>query len=760
MDRKFIIGIGICLGLLLIYVISVFRHRKVKKEKYNQLKNLVENLKTYNNILKSNYKIKFPILYINMDKHVQRREYMEKQLKRVSSNYDRVKGFNGYDIKDTTEDDVNGVKFFNEYPLTKGEIGCCISHIMAIKKAYDSGEDAVMICEDDLLLDTVSLVGKTLNEIVEKAPEDWDLLQLSVAGTGDGSLERAYEKLKMNDTLTFIKRDSPNKILFWGTACYLIKRKGMEKILNVVYSESTDSKPVITLKKLGYNFPEYGASDYYLLDIVNTYSVLPCLFIVNNLSLPSTIHDDHTDSHIRFSLIILSYFKPILNQKQMIFAKTLFDMDDILSENNQPYFLACGTALGAYRENKFIEHDEDIDLGIFAENYNKNIEDKILKKFKLKSRLGSIESGYEINFTHPETNVDIDIFLHYRSPEGEAGGTHEGEPYIWCPSFFNLCDKAKNKMCRWKYNFEDVSPHSFMGREFNLPKPIEQYLKDSYGDWEHPKKYSYEEGLNSQYKNLITSDFGKEGIVPNHFVVWQYWENKPGKTKPAYIQACMNSVKSQCEKDEITYIELNPENVNKYIIIPSKWKNIKQIAHKADYLRAILLEKYGGLWIDTDVIAKDSLKPFVKDLETSDLCVFVNEKDEFEISIFNSRKNSPFMREWISKMDEKINVKNDFTWEEIGHDILYPMWRKWKVENKGIWRVKRYKANETCYPLPWYEWKKFFNRGNASFLQRKFQPLLALYNNVFPDWFKNMSHEDFVKYIYNFDTVIADIFRN
>ena len=52
-----------------------------------------------------------------------------------------------------------------------------------------------------------------------------------------------------------------------------------------------------------------------------------------------------------------------LNDKQKKFLTTLTDMADILEENNINYFLFAGTALGCHREKKFIEHDNDIDLG-------------------------------------------------------------------------------------------------------------------------------------------------------------------------------------------------------------------------------------------------------------------------------------------------------------------------------------------------------------------------------------------------------------
>ena len=77
-------------------------------------------------------------------------------------------------------------------------------------------------------------------------------------------------------------------------------------------------------------------------------------------------------------IILLIIFKKkqiesfyFLNEKQSKFKKTLEDMKKILDSNNVKFFLYCGTALGAHREKKFIEHDHDIDIGVLGTEFNK-----------------------------------------------------------------------------------------------------------------------------------------------------------------------------------------------------------------------------------------------------------------------------------------------------------------------------------------------------------------------------------------------------
>jgi hypothetical protein len=106
-------------------------------------------------------------------------------------------------------------------------------------------------------------------------------------------------------------------------------------------------------------------------------------------------------------------------------------MKKTLDENNQEFFLMAGTLLGCIRNHDFISHDGDIDIGIFYDNFNIDIINKIKesKKFTLTHILGKIENSYEMKFTHIN-NISIDIFLNYKINNN----------YYYHISFFGICD--------------------------------------------------------------------------------------------------------------------------------------------------------------------------------------------------------------------------------------------------------------------------------------------------------------------------------
>jgi GR25 family glycosyltransferase involved in LPS biosynthesis len=405
-----------------------------------------------------------------MDKNLDRKIYMEDQLKNIDVNFHRIKGLNGHNIENGK---IDGVNFKNNFNLSNSNMGCTLSHLKAVKTAYDYNLDIAIICEDDVNFITCSL-NPDIKYIISNAPKDWEIIQL---------ITNPYTQ-KNNNTDKYVKRHLQS---YYSTACYIINKAGMKKIIDYSYIDK-DQTFVLNKTKL----TPSGAADNYIYDIVNTYSYFPNVFSVNNTKLDSTIHTSHSASHIKNGSNYLNTFS-----KQIKFGKTLIDMNDILQKNGQRFLLSFGTLLGVIREGKFIEHDNDIDIGVFIDDYNQEVEEEILKKFKLKHRLGSLETGYEVSFTHSETNVNIDIFVYYTEKD-----------FIWSPSFFGLCDNAKNKMCRWKFSPFNLKKIEFLNRMFNIPDNPELYLTESYGkDWKIPKKFNYTQGLNGEYKNLIREDF-------------------------------------------------------------------------------------------------------------------------------------------------------------------------------------------------------------------------------------------------------------
>ena len=177
------------------------------------------------------------------------------------------------------------------------------------------------------------------------------------------------------------------------------------------------------------------------------------------------------------------------------FTKCLLDMKKILDKNDQEFFLACGTLLGCVRNNDFIVHDEDIDISIFYDKFDKNIKDKILesKRFTFVSSYGKIKDSFEISFRH-KYGVKIDIFISYKIKDNS----------YYYASFNGICDLKKEGYCKWITPIKDLCSITFKNKNFLIPSNSEEYLEGSYGkDWRVPRQFDYFEGLSGGYTNLI-----------------------------------------------------------------------------------------------------------------------------------------------------------------------------------------------------------------------------------------------------------------
>lgn len=196
-----------------------------------------------------------------------------------------------------------------------------------------------------------------------------------------------------------------------------------------------------------------------------------------------------------FKYKIINNFENKMTPKQLKFKECLSDMKKILDKNNQEFFLVYGTLLGQQREKLFIEHDGDIDIGIFKDKFNPDIKDKILesKKFKFRHDFGKLEDSYECTFIH-NNGVSIDIFLHY----------YIDKNYYYAPSFSGLCNNKKEGYCKWSHHINGLNTITFMNEKYKIPTNAHDYLIERYGkDWGVVKKFNYYQGLEGEYKGLL-----------------------------------------------------------------------------------------------------------------------------------------------------------------------------------------------------------------------------------------------------------------
>jgi GR25 family glycosyltransferase involved in LPS biosynthesis len=305
----------ICIIIVLFYfVYKILKISKFLEYFFGDNTDYSKKLKEYIDLI-DNINIKrinqIPVYYINMDKDIDRRQYMDSQLSNHFERYYRIPGVNGKLIKNKNHDIVDGIKFINEFKeLSLSEIGCTLSHLLAIKTAYDNGEEIACIMEDDVYMNLLNVQDESLDDFVKEINNnlDWEILKL-------------YHQISNNLSKNFIKIKDYILHLHqkgkytYSTVSYIINRKGMEKILS-----NMGNNPFYLLKKMSVT----GAADSILYDQAKTYTVNPSFIIPNNTDLDSTIHTDHTNDHLKTSFNTLKKYENRIIKKQKIPNQILF----------------------------------------------------------------------------------------------------------------------------------------------------------------------------------------------------------------------------------------------------------------------------------------------------------------------------------------------------------------------------------------------------------------------------------------------------
>ena len=213
---------------------------------------------------KSAFKLKgLPHIYwLNLDADVDRREYMEDQLEYWEvTNHTRISGYDGRDddpssyLKGRIPDNVNS-----------GELGCCMSHLKAIKEFYENSEDEYcIIAEDDISLELVRFWNFTWSEFFSLLPYDWDCVQMTSITTGDVHIK--FHLKFIND---------------FSAAFYLISRHHAAKVLkNHMRGDKW---------KLDQGVKPRAVSEDTILESGKTYTMPILLY---NMDFHSSIHQEH-----------------------------------------------------------------------------------------------------------------------------------------------------------------------------------------------------------------------------------------------------------------------------------------------------------------------------------------------------------------------------------------------------------------------------------------------------------------------------------
>ncbi|WP_080843967.1 LicD family protein [Cytobacillus gottheilii] len=164
--------------------------------------------------------------------------------------------------------------------------------------------------------------------------------------------------------------------------------------------------------------------------------------------------------------------------------QTLLYVKEAFAKIDHDFWLDYGTLLGAIRDNDFIAHDNDLDIGTFdiSEEKKNRLAEYLLSKGFTRFKQYIIDDVI-IEEAYDYKGVHIDFFYY-----------HQGENNkIWCYfceigpkiEFENFKDFQLAKGYTTNITtttFEGLMEYMFKGHSFKVPVNFDTYLKDNYGE--------------------------------------------------------------------------------------------------------------------------------------------------------------------------------------------------------------------------------------------------------------------------------------
>jgi glycosyl transferase, family 25 len=165
------------------------------------------------------------VILINLDRSTDRLARMRAEFARVGMSFKRFPGVPGTELPASVRPYFCGASGSVASPLRAGEVGCYASHLAVWHGivAGDYGSEAVLVCEDDLALPDKA--PELLEEVLARAPSDWDIIRLSSKMT-----RRVVPIRSLAESRTLVRfLRSPLE-----TGAYLITRRGASKLLRTI----------------------------------------------------------------------------------------------------------------------------------------------------------------------------------------------------------------------------------------------------------------------------------------------------------------------------------------------------------------------------------------------------------------------------------------------------------------------------------------------------------------------------------------------
>lgn len=194
--------------------------------------------------------------------------------------------------------------------------------------------------------------------------------------------------------------------------------------------------------------------------------------------------------------------------------------------------------------------------------------------------------------------------------------------------------------------------------------------------------YKYFGFSNLPFKSSIHLHSKKQELYDNKILIFTFWE--PSRKLPGYLQLCINTWKKNIPNYHI--IILDYSKLHKYLnssIISKILCKKMSLPIQADAIRVAILEKYGGIWMDIDIIIINN--NFMKNIFGYDLAFFGNPQEKIPSNAFiYAKKNSRILKEWLKHIIKRVSVYKKLITKKRKDSAKLSYLFKWNYLGNGI----------------------------------------------------------------------------
>jgi hypothetical protein len=222
----------------------------------------------------------------------------------------------------------------------------------------------------------------------------------------------------------------------------------------------------------------------------------------------------------------------------------------------------------------------------------------------------------------------------------------------------------------------------------------------------------------------------------NIFIFWD------GPQPPAIIRVLQKIMDIWSNEGKNYNLKLyNATSIKEDIYVP---ENISQFnwANQTDYYRTHLVAKYGGIWLDSDMIVMDDLSSLFNLIEQNGAFFVQEDRVHLSSGCFGAKAGNPAVVAWARKTKKIVESGTAEDWGSLGPLALTDVYKEGLIPNKqvlfGPYSIYPIIPGliERIFSLPWH---------TELIVRRPWQPVITLTHPLIQSIDKELTPFDVIR---------------